>query len=239
MILTTYLTSLPDPQNRRGTTIRPNDHNLVPLLPGAERNQVETIVFHDQLHQSFQIVWRGKFVDFIQVDGEPSVSLNDHRFFLFRDYLEARPYPTESVWISDLFDVTVNRDPHEAVPWESHTLFLGKQPWRFGDKSARGKSHARLMERWYGELDQRIVNQHILMAGTWGGSHASVLRFLRLLCTEIESLKPGLRNCNMAAFNKVAYCDIGRDFWWSEGPPLHSVLGARDVDNMDVAFVHK
>ena len=241
MILTTYLTSLPDPQRRRNVRVAPNDHGLMQLHPGCSRHRAELVILHDELHDQFTSIYENHSTCFIKVAKCPAYSLNDWRFFLFRDLLADGFAPSdEVVWISDLFDVRLNRHPDEMVEIYDDDLFIGRQPWCYDQATRRGRNHCKQMVRWYGEVLPAVAGQPILMAGTWGGRRKTVLRFLTKLCKEIEDLQPGVPgNCNMAAFNKVAYCNIGRDGFWCEGEPLHSVLGTRDTDNKRVAFVHK
>ena len=236
VILTTYLTGMPDPQ--RSDVVPIDNAERLVIAGGCNRLKLNLVVFHDQLSEEFVSNQTTEFVSFVSVPTDPSRSVNDYRFFIFRDWLAKNP--VETVFCSDAFDVHVNRDPHSMIDGDWHLWAGIHRDWRIGDGTADGKYVAYQMRLAFGDVPEEVDQQPILMAGTWGGRLCPVLRCLILLCNEIDdvhSRKPHL-NCNLPVFNRVAYRDIGQGHIWMKGSPLHSVFRAYDT-HADVCFVHK
>lgn len=236
VILTTYLTGMPDPQ--RAAVVPVDDAARLRIYPGCVRLGLKLVVFHDQLSEEFAQSQSTETVSFIRVPTDTTQSVNDYRFFLFRDWLTA--HPCRNVFCSDGFDVKVKRNPHELVD-DDEILWVGiHRHWKIDDTTPDGRHVARMMRTFYGRLPTEVESQPILMAGTWGGRSGIVTRTLDCLTREITSIhaaQPGV-NCNLAAFNRVAYRDIGKENLWMKGAPLHSQFRAYD-DAADVCFVHK
>ena len=236
VILTTYLTGMRDPQ--RSDAVPVDDPDRLQIVPGCRRLGLPLVVFHDQLSEGFVNRESNEFVSFVRVTTDTSQSVNDQRFLFFRDWLSRNVF--ENVFCSDGFDVRVNRNPFELVD-DSADLWVGvHRDWTIDDSTSDGRYVSRMMRHFYGEVPESVHGKPILMAGTWGGRYQHVLRSLVMLVNEIDAIhidKPG-ENCNLAAFNRMAYGEIGGDRIWKNGAPLHSVFRAFDFE-ADVCFVHK
>ena len=237
MILTTYLTSKPDPQ-RGGRTFVERDNPLRLLaLEGCRRLGLRAVVFHDELSPEFCREHATDRIQFVKVRPLDGYSCNDARFFYYRDWLASHRY--RSVFCSDLFDVRVNRDPHALLTPEFDLMVGVHNEAKIGDTRGDGRNIRRRL-RWYYSDKERAVcsGKPALMAGTWGGWYEPVVLALSILTAEIEA-KKGLRsNCNLPVFQMVIHRDFPAERVWMRGAPLHSRFREKQRQ-ADVAFVHK
>lgn len=236
IVLTTYLTGNPDPQSGRFVPVD-SDEKVALWMPGMKRLELHGVVFHDSLSDEFVSRHETDRIRFVKTPTSKDYSNNDYRFFVYRDWLAMNP--AKSVFCVDLFDVRVNRSPHALVSDDFH-LWVGiERDWLIDSKTPDGRWMVRKLTEYYGNVPDAVESKNILTAGHWGGSYSHVLRLLVLLTSEISRLSSGpANNCNMAAFNTVLYRDIGEQFLWKKGAPLHSVFRAYDA-GADVCFVHK
>lgn len=202
-----------------------------------ERLGLDGIIFHDGLSDTFIQRHQTIKLRFIAVPPAVDLSNNDYRFFVYRDWLPLNP--VDSVFCVDLFDVRVNRNPHELLD-DSHHLWVGiERDWTIDQRTPDGQWMVNKLRTCYGNVPRKLHGKPILTAGHWGGFYRHVLRFLVRLTSEIDCINPGPKlNCNMAAFNRVMYRDMGARHLWMKGAPLHSVFRTYDT-NADVCFVHK
>lgn len=229
-VLTTYFTGCPDPQGRAAA--KNDSYELMrPWVDSVERHKLTGVVFHDNLSDWFVREFSNDNLVFVQVEVGDSLSVNDFRFSVWRDWLSVNR--VEAVFFSDLFDVVINRDPFEILGAINVGLMMSHQGGRIGEKGFFLRNY----ERVYGSVPDSMVEERVLNAGVWGGRYGDVLRFLNLISYELElPFRPF--NSNMPAFNYTAYQLIGRNCIWCEGFPLHSEFLKYEYD-ADVAFVHK
>lgn len=229
-ILTSYFTSCPDPQGK--AVIRPDDFEMMrPWAESIRRNRLTGVVFHDELSEDFVDRHQSEWLRFVRVPPSKSLSLNDYRFLVWRDWLCVNRI--DAVFFSDLFDVVVNRDPFSIFESLGRPLMLSHQGSRIGETGYFVKNFTRV----YGDGIGELMGLLELNAGVWGGAYGDVMRFLVLMATEFE--KPSCPfNANMPVFNWVAYRRIGLENFWSRGEPFHSEFQKFNYE-ADVAFVHK
>ena len=231
-ILSTYFCESPNPQGS-GQIEKDNFDLIKPWAESIADLQLNGIIFHDGLTDEFVNRHQSNHLIFVRVPPSSTLSVNDYRFLIWRDWLSANPF--ETVFFSDLFDVVVNRDPFEL--FETPTLFISHQGKKIGETEYFLKNFSRV----YGRVPERLLGQPELNAGVWGGGYNEALRFLVLISSEIQNLATGpvrSYNVNMPAFNHVAYSYFGRENFWVEGEPLHSEFKKYQV-NANVAFIHK
>jgi hypothetical protein len=229
-VLTSYFTSCSDPQGK--ATIKPDEFELLkPWADSIQKHGLTGVIFHDELSDEFINRHENRHLRFVRVPPSPSLSLNDYRFLVWRDWLSVNP--VDAVFFSDLFDVVVNRDPFSIFESLGRPLMLSHQGKYIGETHYFIKNFKRV----YGDITDDFKGLPELNAGVWGGAYSDVLRFLVIVSKELESALCPF-NANMPVFNWVAYRRIGLENFWSEGEPFHSEFQKYDY-GADVAFVHK
>ena len=236
MILTTYLTTKPDPQ--RKYRHQPNDPRKLSLAKGADRLGYPCIILHDELSPAFVDEHATENVAFVKVQQPPELSCNDARFVLYHRLLEMAATKPETVWCVDLFDVKMNRAPDFLIE-EKYKLWVGaSRQWPIDTTTPDGNWAVRKLTNCYGEVPEYCRGEPILWAGTWGGRYADVMGALEDLKYEVAIVSKKHYNCNMGVFNKVMRATYYSDELWTEGPPLHTELRGGKQD-APVCFVHK
>lgn len=235
VILTTYFTSRKDPQ--RHSYHKPNDPKKLVLLEGANKLGLKVIVFHDQLSDEFVEKHTTEHVQFSKDVIKADLSCNDSRFFTYQTHLEVEAY--KNVWLSDMFDVHVKKDPNDLIN-DKYKLWIGTHnKWVCNGRSVPDENFVewKLRKCYRGILPVECSGMPILMAGTWGGPHKHIMEALDFLTREIWKCK-ALYNCNLPCFNRAMYKFIGKEHLWLEGFPLVSEFRQNQI-NADVCFVHK
>jgi hypothetical protein len=232
LLITSFLTSKPDPM--RGQSHQPDDVGKMMLARSCREHSTQLLVFHDSLSAEFVAEQSDQFVRFHRV-GTMQRSCNDSRYFFYREWLAENK--VDYLFLSDLFDCHLNRNPSYMLPLlRKHGLLISHETDRIGEP--RSKYVMGKLRQCYGHLPKNLVGKQILNAGLWGGSHRLVCTYLDMLCNEIVKLTIDDKesNVNMAAMNKVAYSENIK--FWAKGWPLHSTFTAYEK-NSTAVFSHK
>lgn len=108
------------------------------------------------------------------------------RYFLYLDYLRARPDSYRRVMITDLKDVVFQRNPFEAEPDAPLSCFLESRRHCIGTCAI----NRRLVETAYGtEEVARLADRPISCSGVTIGSQAGMLEYLRLMTRALMRLR--------------------------------------------------
>ncbi len=226
VVLTSYFTLVPDPQ--RNIHAETDCHENMKLAKSCQQLGLQCIVFHDNLSEQFCYEYPG--ITFVRTQCDSSLSCNDFRFFVYRDWLLDHHY--RNVWTCDLFDVVLAKNPNK--------LQTRNRLW-IGSHSNRSTDSPWFSQKWietYGESIPHLNGKPLLMAGTWGGDYLQVTRMLDLLTKEL--LSSSTYNSDMPAFNKIAYEHFspGKDMITCV-EPLVSRFKEYETDRQDVCFIHK
>ena len=225
MLVSAYLTGQPDPQSGQPW---PNDN------PEILRNWAESIarvglhgvILHDGLAPALIEAWTSDHLVFWRYDWRTSLSTNDERFFMLRDWLA--DHPVEKVIFTDLGDVEFFADPFSLVADER--LYVGSEyNWRIDDNPYMVKKFAE-------NYDEMMHGDRLLLnPGVLGGRHETLLRFLYRFTDELFYGAVG-NDRNMTAFNHVIY---GEQWDFVTGPPLHTRFKQFETAGAGCAIRHK
>jgi hypothetical protein len=197
-ILTNYFVSKKDPQR--------NKHHLADkydLVKGWVESltslNLNGVIFYDNLSMDFIKKVSSKNISFAQYTPRTSWSLNDERFLCFYEYLYYRE-DIENVFLTDLFDVSFNRNPFDLIS-DEYKVYVGVD----GPKRNIRKANyvIRKMKIAY---DGCIFHEDkvCLSAGVFGGKRINVLRLLKEMVVDFEKCNSD-KNTNMGVLNKCIY----------------------------------
>lgn len=233
-ILTTYLTKKGNPQ--RGNDYQPNDPKLMQLWydSASKLEDVKLVIFHDELDDEFMMMYPR--VEFVRVSYY-RYSANDSRFEFFYNYLR-RHLEIKDVFMTDLFDVKVNRLPEVPLL----RLFVSTEPRQQPDN---GLAFWRRESSWcynqfmraYGQVDHVLMGKNFYNPGAWGGNRDFVLNVLQLIIHELDSIRPDNKNVNMVVFNTILYTKVLQKNIVT-GYPYHSRFKYYETDS-NACFIHK
>jgi len=268
VIMTIYFTSQNDPvysgsNKKHGShsrRVKNNDINYINKWYDSMRSVCERsddldgIIFHDgSCNEEFVQKWGRKGIHFVEVDISRSThSLNDTRFFLFRDFLKKHP-EIKSAFMTDGNDVKVVQSPFPHI--NDDKLYIGSET---ASISSDGRLRRLPLNHWIGRtikkddaemMLEKSKDNKLLNAGILGGNRDLVLQFLGRITEFIGKYSTGNttpsdwnepvvnRNVNMAGFNLVAIKYFNDKIVY--GAPIHSVFHKKQNDRKDVWFVHK
>ncbi|EDQ91461.1 uncharacterized protein MONBRDRAFT_31460 [Monosiga brevicollis MX1] len=205
-VLTTYLTSVADPQHR--IRRHPDQYGY---MRGWHLSLVQLnlngIIFHDELGSNFVSSLQPSGMNFVRMS-VGSRSTNDARFYAYLDHLRAHP-SLSRVLMTDASDVILQADPFDLMSSvNDDVLFVGhdndlfdsmrSMPWLRASLQ-ECDMHARLPD-----LEDVLDRPLMFNAGVFGGHRTVVLEFLARMVSVLDELPPDV-NCNMAAFNYVIH----------------------------------
>lgn len=247
--MSTYFTSRPHPQYGHKV-----DADSYPYMEEWHSSilhlGLEGLIFHDGLSPEFVSEWTTPDLHFQAVDPRTfRYPLNDQRFLVYRQFLRNHP-EIEKVFLTDLSDVRVARDPFPEV--KPGLIYVGSQPgslWpRVGDGCkyvaerlvAAGEPYSHWIDQLApvdGEASQPKHPIPVLNAGILGGCREMVLTVLDAIVQCIDSIDRREENLNMGIFNYVHYRFFAANL--VTGAPVHSVFGGFENERTDVWFIHK
>ena len=180
LVLTTLLTSQPDPQ--RGVKW-PADPSILDALVGSLVDCTSR-VFVDELDP----------IDERTVKVEPGPNPYTHRWRLVRDWLAEHP-EADWVWTVDGSDVEMLRPPWgEMYPG---VLYVGSEPYPIRNQ---------WMEHFH-PATRPFIDAHpshrLLNSGIAGGDRDTLLDFTTALCERLDEVE-GIDAYDMGAFNETA-----------------------------------
>jgi glycosyltransferase involved in cell wall biosynthesis len=227
LVLTTLLTSRPDPQ--RGVRMKADASMLSPWA--ASVRDGDAVVLADELSD----VPPG-----CQLARVPDVAMNVYfrRWLHIYHYLRDHPEYTH-VWCTDGTDVEMLREPWEAM--EQGKIYVGSEPTLYSDEWAK-KSHP---EHVYQDFIAKHGHEVMLNAGLLGGSRDDVMAFAHgivRLYYRIESYRfwkteqAGAAVGDMIAFGIVAKSFGDRVV---HGPQVNTVFKSNGIGKELAWYRHK
>lgn len=172
-----------------------------PWYESVVAQRLKCVVFHDRLSLEFVKQHESPDIRFVLCELGP-YSLNDERFFIYRDVL--RRHRVRGAFATDISDVVVNSDPARLLDSKAR-LFVGRDRW---DKIRCSDWMRSKLESCAPRLgiacDGRFEEQPLYNAGIVGGHHGDLLALLDRM-TATMSLLDDSENNNMVVLNYVIY----------------------------------
>ncbi len=235
-IVSIYLTSGPDVQ--RGNIFKePDDpHYIASWYESVIRLGLNGVILHDGLSEKFISNYPG--VRFIKVPPCGKFQLYDYIWLIHKDFINNNDF--ENVFFTDMWDVTVVKNPFTDTGYNDHTIFCGDVNGGVmrGDYFIGGALRNEKLMRLQ-DFEEIITSDRLLLNnGTLGGSKEIITRFINTLCNLIYAMADRELDitCDMAIFNYTMYRYFPNEF--HAGPPVCSGFKKYEKRN-DVWFIHK
>ena len=237
VIFTSYFTSVKDPQ--RPIHRAPSQfHYMDNYYTSLKRLGLRTVIFHDGLDSGFQQRISSDYnkVAFERVESLHNRTTNDARFYAYYKYLLEHS-GIGRVLLTDISDVTFQRDPFELVSLLGDRVYVGTDV----DTVTNISSEPSLREKLVlcsGDLLFSLLMEKdsYYNAGIVAGHRERILSVLALMIAYMD--KASLEeNCNTPALNYVAHMYFFQDVF--TGFPLHSRFRRRQSSPKGVYMVHK
>lgn len=237
-IFTTYFFNQVDPLRK---VHAPNDDitYIRPWYFSMVRLGLYGVVFHDGLSDEFVERHQTDRIRFEFVPPETfSRSLNDYRFYIWRDYLLAHP-EIRNVFMTDGNDLSVAQNPFRQL--RVNRVYVGSE-WMDMRENKWMQRRFYLLNQGQHDFQLKLSrwrSNPVYSAGILGGSYQICLEFLNEMIEKFEFLDPEQQavNLNMAVFNHTVYERFRRRV--ATGEPVHSLYKRYQDDRQDVWFIHK
>ncbi|MBJ9352443.1 glycosyltransferase family 2 protein [Citrobacter koseri] len=227
VVITTLLTSQPDPQ--RGTKMTASPDMLAKWA--ASLRQCGRIALVDEL------LTAPADVELCRV---PDVKMNVYFRRWLHIWQHLRDHPEyRFVWCTDGTDVEMLRAPWEEM--EAGKLYVGSEPKTYADAWAK-QNHP---ERIYQEFIEQHRNDVMLNAGLLGGTRADVMAFAHgiiRLYYRIESYRFWkTEQADAAVGDMIAFGIVAQSFGDRivTGPRIHTVFKSEGIGKEYAWFKHK
>jgi hypothetical protein len=236
-VLTTYLTSTPDPQRGGKTFVKENEVGNLQLPFSCARRGVHCFVMYDRLSPAFVKDMTNDYVHFVKVDHVPGMSCNDARFLHFIRWMEEQSTFTKVI-TSDCFDVTCTKNPDAFITDRFGIYASVHCDHKVGDKSRVGNNIHRLIVKSYGDVPQIALGKPALNPGLIGGFTRTLLPFFREYYEEIKNRSKAKYNANLPVFNVKTWKHFAASSVYCAGYPFHSQFGKYETHSK-AYFIHK
>jgi len=218
-------------------------------IPGG---RVHAIILHDSLPDEVvqNYTTADGSIEFVKVNPshyESLLGVNDVRWPMIRDELRKRP-DLNVVFMTDISDVQVKRNPCDLVLQSPHKLHVGSE--KSGNSDQRNKwieSRFQDMGGKYKDWLDTVEDHHIepfYNAGLVGGTRDEVIAFAERMSEvigdpELTAKVDGKEiNVNMGALMYILHAERDASAIFT-GEPLHSNFKQYEDGRNDVYFIHK
>ena len=228
----------------RSTTLEQDDYALVQAW--AESIQalgLQGVLFQNNFSEETCEKYSNENISFIKIDYNEKWNPNVFRYFVYRDFLLNFASTVHSVFVTDVSDVVVVKNPFEAFLFQENrdTLFCGDEPKTLDNEWMNYHSaHLRNQIADFAEYEQSFAQDTLLNCGIIGGSTTVMLNFLESLCSVHEQFNQDNKTAftgDMGAFNYIARTQFNDRL--IHGAPVNSIFKGYEGSRMDCWFRHK
>jgi hypothetical protein len=201
------------------------------------------VIFHNSFSEETCRKFSNENITFIEVEYNAAFNPNVFRYFIYRDFLLNFKSSLHSVFVTDVSDVVVVRNPFEAFLFQENrnTLFCGDEPKVLdNDWMNNHSTHLRNQIADYAEYEKKFASDTLLNCGIIGGSATVMLNFLEKLCFIHEHFNINNETAytgDMVAFNYTARTHFNNNL--IHGAPVNTVFKEYESSRMECWFRHK
>jgi hypothetical protein len=180
IILSNYFTSKIDPQRETVWERSGQYRNISGWVESIIKLKLNGIIFHDNLSDHFIQTYTNEYIQFIPYKVKTMLCLNDERFICWYEHLKENQY--DKVFVTDLFDVTFNKNPFDLIT-DEFDIYAGIVDNE--RKVCDSPIWSIPMQRIYGKLhysDKPLIN-----AGVIGGNQSNMLKLFEAMVNDFNT----------------------------------------------------
>lgn len=200
IVLSTYFSSKQDPV-RGGYQDSDNFEYIKNWYNSIQKHDLKAVVFYDRLSEGFIQTYQTEKIRFVrcQLGG---MSLNDERFFIFREFISKLP-DNCFVLTTDINDVVINKNPLPLMQAKQEKLFVGRgnrKVWKNGiwTLTALWQFH----QNFNKVIPVSFLDYPVFNPGTIGGKKENLLELFTRM-TQVFEVLGDAQNYDMPVFNYV------------------------------------
>ena len=228
----------------RSTTLEHDDYALVQKW--AESIQalgLQGVLFHNNFSEETCEKYSNENISFIKIEYNEKWNPNVFRYFIYHNFLLTFASIIKSVFVTDVSDVVVVRNPFETFLFQENRdkLFCGDEPKVLdNDWMNNHSTHLRNQIADYSEYENKFASDTLLNCGIIGGSLDVMHEFLKELCFIHEHFNINNETAytgDMGAFNYIARTHFNNNL--IHGAPVNTVFKEYESARMECWFRHK
>ena len=228
----------------RNTVLQDDNYELV-------RNWAESVaeaklrgfIFHNNFSKATCKKYENEYISFLKVDYNQQFNPNVFRYFVYRDFLREHVALLKSIFITDVSDVTLIKNPFTDPYFIKNpdAIFCGDEPKTLhNDWMVSHSANLRKKITDYSEYENRFGNEALLNCGIIGSTAPLLLNFIQKLCTihhEANCENHTAFTGDMGAFNYLARTQFNNQL--RHGSPVNTVFKMYQDERKDCWFKHK
>jgi hypothetical protein len=242
LVMACHITGIHDVN--RNMTLPDDNYELVKdWAESIARANLKGVIFHNNFSDETCKMFQNEAISFVKVDYDPQFNPNVFRYFVYRDFLQQQLAQIEGVFITDVTDVVLVKNPFTDPLFMENptTLFCGDEPKTLhNDWMLAHSEHLRNNIPDFASYESAFANQTLLNCGIIGGTSALFLDFLKQLCIIHQEANRNNKTAftgDMGAFNYLARTQFNEQI--IHGTPVNTVFKGYENERTDCWFRHK
>lgn len=242
LVMSCHITGVHDVN--RNMTLPDDAYDLVKdWAESVAKAQVQGIIFHNNLSEETCTRYANDYISFQKIAYNPQFNPNVFRYFVYRDFLEQHIRHLQGVFVTDMTDVVLVKNPFCDPVFVDNpsTLFCGDEPKILhNDWMLAHAEHLRNNIVDYAAYENKFGDEALLNCGIIGGGATLFLDFIQRLCAihqEANSDNKTAYTGDMGAFNYLARTQF--DDQLKHGTPVNTTFKLYETNRTDCWFRHK
>lgn len=242
LVMACHITGIHDVN--RNTTLPDDNYELVKdWADSVSAAKLKGVIFHNNFSDETCNKFQNDAISFVKVQYNLLFNPNVFRYFVYRDFLQHHQKQINGVFITDVNDVVLVKNPFTDPLFVENptTLFCGDEPKTLHNEWMIAHSeHLRNNIPDYATYENTYATETLLNCGIIGGATALFLDFLEQLCAihlagnrENKTAYTG----DMGAFNYLARTQFNEQI--IHGKPVNTIFKGYENDRTDCWFRHK
>ncbi len=242
LVMACHITGIYDVN--RNTTLQDDDYSLVKdWADSVAALKLQGIIFHNNFTENTREKYSNEYISFVKIDYIAQFNPNVYRYFVYLDFLRQHFNEIESVFVSDISDVVVLKNPfiQPLFIQNSLSLFCGDEPKLLNNQWMKDHAnHLRSNISDYAQYEEDFKNAVLLNCGIIGGNFPVMLEFIEMLCSIHEQYNKNNTTAytgDMGAFNYLVRTQFNDRVL--HGAPVNTEFKAYEIDRTDCWLRHK
>jgi len=242
LVLACHITGIYDVN--RNTILEDDTYELVKdWADSMAKAKIQGIIFHNNFSTNTVESFENGYVSFIKIDYDQKYNPNVFRYFVYRDFLQLQRERIDGVFITDITDVVLVKNPFTDVIFTNNpsSIFCGDEPKiLMNDWMMAHSSNLRKNMDDYSAYESSFGESPLLNCGIIGAQVTLLFGFIQALCLIHERFNSDNQTAytgDMGAFNYLVRTQYNSNL--IHGKPVNTVFKGFEVERRDCWFRHK
>lgn len=242
LIMACHITGVYDVN--RNTTLDNDTYELVrDWAESVAAKKIRGIIFHNSFTPETCEKFKNEYITFIKINYDNQFNPNVYRYFVYQDFLQNHIHYFNSIFVTDITDVTLAKDPFIDPLFIENPLaiFCGDEPKKLNNEWMMAHSTTlrnNIVD--FVEYESKFGNETLLNCGIIGGRAPLFFDFIQKLCAIHKQANRDNQTAytgDMGAFNYLARTQFNNQLKY--GSPVNTVFKMYENERQDCWFRHK